>query len=316
MIGEFEPIYFRRWRITIVGLFFAFFFLLHLAPARAADLFFAPEKSAGGDNQFKIGVFLKTAEPLNAVEGKIHFSTDLLELQDVADGDSIINFWIDRPTAVAAGAVSFSGITPGGFTGERGHLFSLGFLIKREGSGVFKITAARALRNDGAGTAADLQTFDAPFVVSKKTAGLPAPVPETKPAAPPPEPFRPQISRDRGVFDGQWFAVFATQDKTSGIDHYEIKESRLGIFSIFQGWTTANSPALLKDQDLRSRIFIKAIDKAGKIRVEELPPRNPLPWYENVEIWSIVVVGLVGIGAVWHYYIWRSKYRGGKNSSA
>ena len=119
------------------GLAFTILVLLPACPVFAAEIFFEPEKRLGLKNQFMMNVFLNAEEPLNAIEGKIRFPPDLLELKNIEDGNSIINFWIERPVAGEAGKITFSGITPGGYQGERGLVFSLIFLVKQEGMGAF-----------------------------------------------------------------------------------------------------------------------------------------------------------------------------------
>lgn len=258
-------------------------------PVFAAEMFFEQEKGPGLEDQFKMDIFLEAEESLNAVEGKINFPIDLLELKNIEDGNSIINFWLERPTAGKTGEIVFSGITPGGYKGNKGLVFSMTFLVKQEGAGIFKISDARVLRNDGKGTEAKLQTFNSKFVVSQKTTAVQIPVSEIKDADSP-ESFVPEIARDESIYDGKWFTVFATQDKASGIDHYEVKESRQRFFSVFKNWVSAESPYVLNDQELRSYVWIKAVDKAGNERVVTLPPQKPRPWYQNYAILIILII--------------------------
>ncbi|MCX6796840.1 MAG: hypothetical protein NTW06_05100, partial [Candidatus Falkowbacteria bacterium] len=55
-------------------------------------------------------------------------------------------------------------------------------------------------------------------------------------------------------------------------------------------WQAAQSPYLLSDQKLRSYIYVKAIDKNNNERVAMLGPANPLLWYENFYIFSIIII--------------------------
>ncbi|OHA03777.1 MAG: hypothetical protein A3J58_00715 [Candidatus Sungbacteria bacterium RIFCSPHIGHO2_02_FULL_52_23] len=266
--------------------------LFGASPVFAAKMFFEQEKVPGLKDQFKMGVFLETEEPLNAVEGTVRFPINLLELQNIEDGNSIVNLWLARPTAGKMGEIIFSGITPGGYQGSKGLIFSMTFLVSHEGTGAFEIQDARALRNDGEGTAVELQTFTSPFVVSQKTTDIQIPVSETHNNNPP-ESFTPEITHNASVFEDKWFMVFAAQDKDSSMDHYEVKESRQKFFAIFKNWLPAESPYVLDDQELRSYVFVKAVDKAGDKRIVRVAPRNPLPWYENYESWIIVTGGIL-----------------------
>jgi hypothetical protein len=277
----------------LLGSFFIliFTFFIFATPVFAAEFFFDAQ-----NNEWRIGdeiavsFFLNTnGDDINAIEGRISYPKELLELREIRDGNSIVNFWIEKPR-IRSGEVAFSGVTPGGYKGKNGLLFSLMFRASKEGKGIIEIRDLAALKNDGKGTAADVRAFNLSFLISKEA-------PETQQPrvkdVEPPESFTPQVARDPALFDGKWFLVFASQDKGAGIDRYEIKESRQKILSIFSSWVPAESPYLLKDQELRSYVFVKAIDKAGNARIEKISPRNPLQWYENYENWIMIIVGVL-----------------------
>jgi len=260
----------------------------------AAELFFeARNQEFTQGEEFLVNVFLNTeGESINAVEGKIVFP-DIVELKEIRDGNSIINFWIERPKVEQAGIIGFSGIIPGGYQETKGFVFSVVFRAKASGSGTIEIREAKVLLNDGKGTPANLSISNFQFSISKEVLTTQPPVPEIKDLEPP-ENFKPEIASDPTIFEGKWFLVFATQDKGSGIDHYEISETkRKTIRETDAKWTEVESPYLLKDQKLRSYIYVKAIDKAGNERVIMLSPRYPLKWYEKWEIWVIIIVAIV-----------------------
>lgn len=302
--NNYSIFYFLFSRFCLFVLFSIFYFLAS-GSVSAAELFFEQEKNFGLKDQFKIGVFVETEEAVNAIEGKINFPNGLLELKSVDDGNSIINLWLERPATDRAGEIIFSGIIPGGYKGDKGLIFSATFLVKKEGNGTFDILNARALRNDGMGAETKLQTFSSKFIVSKKSTELQMPVSEIEDIDLP-ESFMPEIAKDKTLFDGKWFVVFATQDKASGIDHYEIKESRQKVFSIFQNWSQAESPYVLKDQKLKSWTYVKAVDKAGNERIIKIAPRNQLAWYESYESWTIIILG-VFIAALAARKLWIKK---------
>ena len=263
----------------------------------AADIFFRAKTSGvkvGG--QFEVKLLINTPEEsVNAFEGKITFPQDILELKEIRDGNTIVNFWIEKPHKrqetrdKEQGEILFSGITPGGFQGNNGLLFSAVFEAKSEGLARFEINDARVLRNDGTGSPAALTIAPFEMTISSEAPAVTPIVTKVKDRERP-ETFRPEIARDESLFDGEWFLVFATQDKASGVDHYEAKESRQRILALFQKWSRTESLHVLRDQELRSYIFVKAVDKAGNVRIEKILPRNPLRWYENSENWIIIIV--------------------------
>lgn len=270
-------------------------------------LTFAAEIRVDGKNQevktgeqFTATIFLNTEESINALEGQIAFPADLLEFVEIQSGNSIVSFWIDKPK-VEVDKIFFSGIIPGGFTGENGLILSLLFQAKKPSDGSIAIRGIKVLKNDGAGTPAEITTSDFQFSIVE---GASAVVPKKEKDRESPETFRPEIARDESLFDGKWFLVFATQDKASGVDHYEVKESRQRIFTLFQKWFRAESSHVLRDQELRSYVFVKAVDKAGNARVAKLMPQNPLLWYENYENWLIIILGFAIVYAI-KKFLWR-----------
>lgn len=76
----------------------------------------------------------------------------------------------------------------------------------------------------------------------------------------PPQDFSPVISSDASLFGGQPFVSFNAVDKTSGIDHYEIKNGAFGKFVMVQ------SPWQIHRALVGSKIIIRAFDKAGNMR--------------------------------------------------
>jgi len=293
----------------LVLLFSILVFISVLPCAKAGETFFsAASQEIPIGEPFEADFFLNTEdENINAMEGKVMFPADLLELQEIRDGNSIISLWVERPANKRAGEISFSGIIPGGYQGSKGFIFSMIFKAKQEGQGVIDIKESRVLRNDGLGTETSLAIADFPFVISKTVLVSPPPVIPIVDNDPP-ELFTPYVSRDPNMFDNKYFLVFATQDKGLGIDHYEILEFRNwklefrkmlrrifkfipnSKFQILGSYRNVESPYVLNDQELKSLIYVKAVDKAGNERVATMPPQHPLRWYENYLVWGIIVV--------------------------
>jgi GxxExxY protein len=257
--------------------------------------------------QFQVDVILNTeGEEINAVEGKIIFPQDILEIKNINNGNSIINFWVEKPRLNNLHEIVFSGITPGGLNSEKGLILSMIWEARKEGQGIIEIRDVRVLKNDGAGTPAEVKISNFQFNI--KGVGFPKEVqlPEVKDTEPP-ESFVPEVASDPTIFEGKWFLVFATQDKASGIDYYAVHESTRKRTRIdTKDWTQAESPYVLKDQKLRSYIYVKAVDKAGNERVVILPPKYPLKWYEEWESWVIIVLLVALIFYVVRKVLWKA----------
>ncbi len=284
--------------------------LLISGSAQAAEFYFgAHSKEVGSGKAFEIGVLLNTQNQfINAVEGKIIFPDDL-EVVDILEGNSIINLWVERPHRDKNGEVFFSGIVPGGYLGERGYLFSLVLRAKSTGQITITTSDERILLNDGEATSAPVNRAPIFLSVVEKTA-IEAFLPPHD--SDPPEAFTPIVAQDPNLFDNQYFVVFLTQDKGSGIDHYEILETRNpsaelkgGKSEGTRGWRIGESPYLLQDQKLASFIFVKAVDRAGNERIAMLPPKNPLPWYKDYKLWIIIILIGFMVYLATHRSLWR-----------
>ena len=273
--------------LTIIFSFSILFF--DLEKASSAEFIIGSEnQEIGTGSQFEVDFFLNSEnEDINAVEGEIVFPSKILETKEIVDGGSIINLWLEHPdTADNRDKIIFSGIIPGGYNGEDGKIFSVIFHAKEQGSGEIEIINLRALLNDGDGNAAKTNVSNLSFKVSSEA--MPISAPSIYQDIDIPELFTPIISRNRNMFGGKYFLVFATQDKGSGISHYEVSEGGAP-------YITAKSPYLLQNQNLDAEIFVKAIDKAGNERIVSMSPKKARPWYKKYFIFIIILVGIAAI---------------------
>lgn len=280
-------------KITIQNYFIAFSALIILfsaTPVFAAELFFeAKSREFAPEEEFIASIFLNTEnESINAIGGKTVFPENLLELKEIRDGNSIINFWVERPKA-QNGEILFSGITPGGYSGKNGLVFSVVFRTRAEGGGAVEIRDAKVLLNDGEGTSAPLKISNYKFLISNQISNQ-TPISKIDDNEPP-EPFNPEVASDPNIFGGKYFLVFATQDKGTGIDHYEVCEGSKKKCVI------AESPCLLQNQKLNQKIFVKALDKSGNERIAMVEPRYSIKWYEIWWVWGIIILAIIAFFA-------------------
>jgi hypothetical protein len=267
----------------IVAVAFAFCFV-QIGKTSAAEIYFGTnEKEVGLEQSFEIGVFLNTAgESLNAVASTLTFPTENLSVSEIRDGNSIVNMWVERPIqgeGESASKISFSGIIPGGYVGNNGYLFSIVFTSKKSGKATITSFEETMLLNDGAGTitTATRAPISLSILSTPSEKSFIEPVDTIKP-----ESFTPKITRDPNLFDNQYFIAFVADDKQSGIDHFEVKQ---GFFGKYE---TVESPYVLKDQSLRTRISVKAVDKADNARVETVSPEHL--GYKTAIFFSILIV--------------------------
>ncbi len=263
----------------------------------AAEMFLSSDKSTYGQGEeFLVQVYLNTEDvSVNAVGGALVFPTDTLELKEIRDGNSAINFWVEKPSGTTNGNITFSGITAGGFTGTKKFLFGAVFKTKASGAGSINFKDIQVLQNDGAGTAVATVASPFTFTISNEAASSPANLKVVD--IDPPENFTPFIAHDPSIFNGKYFLVFSAIDKGVGIDHYEVRE---GIWS---DYVVAESPYLLKDQSLRKDIVVKAVDRYGNKRLAKVKAQNPSFNFEKMLIFGIILVICFLIGKkIWSKY--------------
>jgi hypothetical protein len=256
--------------------------------ARAAILYLDPPQATFSQNEtFLVDVRIDTqGECFNAVQASINYSPSLLEAIDFNQGNSILSLWVNPPSInKSTGLISFAGGVPGGYCGEipgmTGKTNLLGKIAfktsnqtQEKETAQISFGAGQVLLNDGLGTAAKLSTKPAVFTILPQKASesrdqLQEAIKNDKI---PPEAFVIQLGRDSSLFDNEYFIVFSTADKQTGVDYYEINEGSTP-------WQKTQSPYHLKDQNLNSIIKVKAVDKAGNEQIATLEPlRRAINW--------------------------------------
>lgn len=258
---------------------------------------------------------------INAAEVDLSYPPNLLDAVGVSDGNSILSLWVKSPTIYSSyGLISFVGGLPGGYCGRvsgdpslSNQLATIYFEFPTSTAGVATSTlfqaahlsflsSTEAVLNDGLGTLAPLQTASATYT-AQPLRGSYVSVDAMQEAiqndTTPPEPFTVGIYHDPSLFNGQWFAVFSTVDKQTGIDHYEVAEvppSELNTPQDQWNWIRAVSPYLIQDQALTDVVAVRAIDIAGNVRVEEYtPPATPVSSQKNWAMVMLPYVAIIGI---------------------
>lgn len=272
-----------------------------VSKAKAAILYFEPETGdySRGD-VFLVNLKIDTeGEKINAAQIELLFPEDKLEVAEISQGNSIFTLWPQNPSfSNETGKISFVGGLPLGLEGK-GKILTVAFRVifsenEKNFAEINFSPDSQVLLNDGQGTKAKLETKKAVFTLFSKPAEISKNEwkEEVEKDKIPPEPFEISLGKDPLIFNGKYFIAFQTVDQQTGLDHYEVKEGK-------KSWKKGQSPYLLEDQSLTSRILVKAVDKAGNETISELPPLFPKkPFYKTSQFWLILITGLLILGSI------------------
>lgn len=293
----------------VVCFLLSFLFLPFLTSA--SSLGFESNNSQYGRGE-TFGVKIKIDDVefcVNAIEARVKYDTSVLQVEDFLIGESIINLWLNKPDietislANQTGSLVFSGGIPGGYCGkipgDPGDTNIFGEIIfkVKEDSVNYRTDVefgeTRVLLNDGLGSEDELALASLSLEILDGESGnsedYQADLKNDKTR---PESFIVELRQDEGVFDNQYYIVFQTSDKQSGVDYYEVLEIRpgekvgektkrslldrwLGLDRGIVEWRKTRTPHLLKDQTLESIVKVRAVDKAGNSReIPFIPPER------------------------------------------
>lgn len=255
-------------------------FILSTSQVRVGDVFVAELNLAD----------LK--QKINAMDGLVIFDPTALEVQDISLGNSIFTLWPRTPDFTSIdGKIMFTGGVPSGTIG--GSIVKIAFLAKKAGQANFYLSDDSILYlHDGKGTKTSAQNQKVSLTILESDGNVPAQntwqenLVSDKTT---PKNLIIQLGKDPYILDGKYFISFFAEDKESGIDHYEVKEGD-------KDFVSSVSPYILVDQSLKSKIFVKVVDKAGNEKMVEF--KNTKAFY--LQFWFIslllilVIVYFVG----------------------
>ncbi|MFH1246674.1 MAG: hypothetical protein V1489_02795 [Candidatus Liptonbacteria bacterium] len=216
-------------------------------------------------------LFIDTGgQSINTVEVRLDFDPRSLQVLSTDDTGSVIPLW-PKPVSFSnkEGTINIEGVVPGGYAGASGKILEIRAKSLSQGIPDISISKANALLNDGKGTLSEAR-----FAIThtNKVANLNV---QTASSSASPAFIFPKIGSDPQLFGGKYFIAFAANGQVAAINHYDVAEVPAGDSD--DGpiqWRVAESPYALKDQSLRSNIFIRAIDADGNTTVAEIPAPN------------------------------------------
>jgi len=313
--------------------------VLFAVSAEAATLYIDPPMSTlnRGDAvtlAIRIDTDESVGECVNAVDGVITYS-DSINPVDISLGESILPVWVEQPVIDKENRrITFAGGIPNGYCGRvqgdprltniiaelvfRAPGLTVGGGEQSNTASVSFAPETTVYLNDGFGTVAPLSTLGAEITL---TQALGSEIIDTWREdviadTIPPEEFSITLERDEFAFNQDYYIVFNTTDKQTGISHYEVIEEAPQDAKLFSfgaataPWERARSPYVLKDQSLKSTIRVRAIDKAGNEYVATLVPQNTARFAtSDIVLLSLVGLASIGIIGVLVWYLLRRRRR-------
>lgn len=291
----------------------------------------------GPGDTFVLTVRLDTTpeECVNAVSAEINYPTDWMKASAVSKGESFLTLWPEEPSVdLLKGVVRFDGGIPAGYCGRvQGDPGKTNIVAKiiftipgnmiggKTASGTVPLAvmfgpSTKILLNDGFGTAAPLTLQSGAYVRELSSVGLKnewLDIVHQDTIAP--ELFQVQLAHDANTFQGKYFIIFSTVDKQSGVDHYEVSEDDPNQFGFVRGkkyekalFARAKSPYVLTDQELKSRVTVRAYDAAGNVSEAILSPQNGVKTVTTAKTSTSAllryVVSLIGGTALAAAFVW------------
>lgn len=282
-----------------IGLGFIFF--LFTTSASAANLYIDPNAPTIKQGEtISMAVRLDTdeleGECVNAVDAVITYD-DSVEPVDISIGKSIFPLWVEVPVInKEARTISFAGGIPNGYCGRvQGDPNLTNTLVELIFRSPVQTTVTEpkiaaiafspettAYLNDEFGTKATLQTYGSTITLSPERSNASGDVWTDAILADKIQPEAFSVTLASSTLTGEYFIVFNTTDKQTGISHYEVLEESNAEAKLFHfgaltaPWIQTRSPYILKDQTLRSVVRVKAIDKAGNEYLTTFVPDKSL----------------------------------------
>jgi hypothetical protein len=322
-------------KIVAKGVLTVFSLLVCAPSAFGAYLYIDPSESTvyrGDTVTLAVRVDTDEGECINVIDASISYSNNIKAI-DVSRGESILNVWVEDPVIDEVNKkVTFAGGIPGGYCGRIAGDPSLTNVIAELvfrspglsiGGGTEPVARldfdaeTQVLLHDGFGTPAELRMSGADVLLDSKIGSQVSDDwnGRIQDDAIPPSDFNIVLTKDTEAFNRQYYIVFNSVDKQSGIDRYEVMEEPFEEFNLFKWgaadapWVRTQSPYVLKDQSLNSTIRVRAIDKAGNETVAVLVPDEAIRTMstERMIVTTVLAAVTAIIAGLIFYALWRRK---------
>ena len=281
-------------QILILGMI-SFLFFSPLVTVASMISVEAPAQASVGE-RISVDVFVDPQQiSINSIQTTVLFSSEILSFNGFSAKQSSIPVWVEEPKEKISGAVSFSGVIPGGLERLYDPLHAnnraipvvrLFFITKKAGTTSLSFGVSSVLANDGKGTKTVVSTI--PTSISVVPAANNA-VSILSTDAVPPNPFGITIISQSLFGKTPRLAVFGADDPEGGIDHYEVRVGDLGF-------VRATSPFALPYRLFSYPFTVRAFDYSGNMREQTIavPAESSTLVDIPLGIICIILIGFFG----------------------
>lgn len=293
----------KKYLYYFIVILFSFLFVQNITLAdtnNKVEFFWQPSIS---NEQVKVDLFIDTlGNDINVVDGTIVYNNESIRLEKVSIGNSLVPIWLKNPADnYENGKVEFSGVIPAGLKSEKGYILSLFFTSLLNSKDIDEQIFIK-----------DIDIYlnsreDKKIKGVLKSNNVKIKIPENDNSKYennevdriPPEYFEIKLNKSENFLDNQYYITFHTVDKGSGVVYYEVAENKWELnYSEIRSWQKVGSPYILKDQSLKSFVYIRAVDHEGNIRYQRLNPNIKSSFYKNLKIGFYILLVLLTIWVI------------------
>ncbi len=259
--------------------------ILWSAPAFAVSLRITRPVSLNVGDVVLVPISVNTeGKTINTLDGAIMISGfGAVDVRNISLGGSKVPLWVRTPSLSQVGdSVSFVAAFPGGITGDSVELFTLALHAGKQATVELTPKNLKGYLNDGLGTEVPSTGFIPRIVVGPASA---SPVDELKKSVSsdniPPLAFPVEVFQTKELYGGRKYLSYKSIDEQTGIDRYEVSEGD-------GPWIRTGGEYVLSKQSGYEKVRIRAIDRAGNVRVVEFAVGSTVRW------WAIIIGSVAG----------------------
>ena len=259
--------------------------ILWSAPAFAVSVKIARPVSLNVGDTVLVPVSVDTeGKTVNAIDGSVAISGfGAVDVRDISLAGSRVPMWVRTPSLSPAGdSVSFVAAFPGGISGDSVQMFTLALHAGKQSTVELVPKDLKGYLNDGLGTEVPSTGPSPRITVGPASA---SPVDELRKSVSsdniPPLAFPVEVLQTRELYGGRKYLSYRTADEQTGIDRYEVSEGD-------GPWIRTGGEYVLSKQSGYQKVKIRAVDRAGNVRVVEFSVGSRIRW------WAVVAGSAVG----------------------